>query len=255
LPSGTVLHGVSMQSTFLGAVEATAAFAVFGIGFEAWILPLLDPDEELPYDTIFDNVVPKDSADDTLDLDTASLDAGNFWEPGQIDWNSVFDVGLRPQRLFHQSSILTLANSALIVWQDNQTPFLVKYWPGGQMNWRFRRSVRVSQPSVLVFAVANPSMDQKRTTDLVLAEDDIPQVKYMSSVLELALIETLGLAAGGVIAWQAATDLITKHVDPDFFEDGALGTLQTIAFNCQGEVVIDHSVTGTMEVATLTTGR
>lgn len=256
LPSDTVVHGVSMKSTFLGATEAAASAAVFGIAFESWVLPLLDPDAGLAYDTLWDNLVPKDSSSDVLDLDTGGIDTGNFWEPGQADWGAVFDVGLRPQRLFHERSLITLANGALIVWQDNQTPFVLKFWPGGQLNWRFRRSFRVRQPSALLFGVSSPSMDDKTTTQTVLSEAQIPQVKYMRSVLERALMNVLGLVeAGAETPWEEASVLIKEHVDPNFFEASGLGTLATTAWNVQGEARINHSVVGDLKVGRLTTGR
>ena len=260
LPSDSVVHGVSLKSTFLGATEAAAAPAVFAIGFEGWILPILDPDDgSKTYETIFDNLVPKDVANaaSVLDLDTAAADATPFFEPGEIDWTNILDVGLRPRRIFHETSIVTLANGALIVWQDNQTPFVLKYWPGGQMNFRSRKSFRVTQPSVLTFAIASPSMDATTTTiQAILNEKQLPMLKYAGDALEDALRHTLGIIeAGAETPYSDAATMLTTHLDPAFFEESGLDTLASIAWNWQGELQVDHSVTGTLKLDRIDGGR
>ncbi len=256
LPSDTVVHGINIKSTFLGANEASVAPSVFGVAFEGWVLPLLDPDAGLAYDVLWDNLVPKDSDVDTLDLDTQATDTTNFWEPGEIDMSAVFDVGLRPRRLVHQHSFITLANGALIVWQDNQTPFLLKYWPGGAFNWSSRAGFRVNQPSAVVFAVSSPNMDDVQEIPTVLSEAQIPQVKYMGDVLERALMDQLGLTESGAESpWEEASVVLKEHLDPNVYEPASFGVMQSIAWNSHGEAMIDHSVTGRLKLGTVTTGR
>ncbi len=166
-------------------------------------------------------------------------------------------MGLQPVRLFHDHSYITLANGALIVWQDNQTPFVLKYWPGGNMPYRFRRNLRITQPSVLVMGVASPNLDSKTSTEpTVLTEAELPQVKYMGDVLKRALMNVLGLTeAGAETPWVEASVLLRKQLDPALFEASALGTLATVAWNVTGEAEIDMSVVGELELGSVDTGR
>ncbi len=257
LPSDTVVHGVEVKSTFAGSVEAATFASVFAVAFEMWILPILDPDAALPVDTIWDNLVPKDTVATTIDLDTAAIDVNNFFEPGEVDMSAIYDIGLRPQRVYHQHGYLTLANSALIVWQDSQSPFLLKFWPGGSLNFRLKRSFKVRQPSVLALAIASPAMGTKTSVaPSVLTEAQLPQVKYMRDVVQRGLMSSLGLVeAGAETPWEDAAALIKTHLDPSVYEQASLGTLQTAAWNYQGEASVDHSVTGEFRLNRLTTGR
>jgi len=257
LPSGTVLHGMNVKSNFLGSAESATVVNVFGIAFEIWILPILDPDAGLSYQTIWDNLVPKDqSAGGLLDLDTAAADVTPFWEPGEIDWTSVWDIGLQPRRLFHTHSYITLANGALIVWQDNQSTFLLKYWPGGSMPYRMKRNFRITQPSVLVMACSSPNLDVTTTTEpTVLTESELPQVKYMGDVLKRALMQKLGLTeAGAETPWIEAATLLSKQLDPALFEFGS-GIATTTLWNVTGEAEVDMSVEGELQIGSLSTGR
>lgn len=256
LPSDTVVHRVNVKGSFVGATEAATAFNAFGVAFECWLLPLLDPDAGLTYEAIWDNLVPKDTDVEVLDLDTAAADTNPFWEPGELDMGRIMDVGLRPRKLFHEHAYITIANGAVIVWQDNQTPFVLKYWPGGTMGFSLRRGFRVKQPSVLVCAIASPNInDTTATPPTVLSEAQIPQTKYMGDVLKRALMHQLGVVeAGAETPWEEASAVLRKHLVPDVFE-GLADAFAGASWNWSGEAMIDHSVTGTLGVKSIDGGR
>ncbi len=102
LPSDSVVHDIRAKVHLIGNSPGVAWGLAHMYAIEGWILPVLDPDVGDDYDDIWDALVPKDTDVQTLDLDTAALDTSGFYEPGEADWSSLFDVGLRPERLYHR---------------------------------------------------------------------------------------------------------------------------------------------------------
>ena len=135
-----------------------------------------------------------------------ALDTSPFFEPGEADWTAVFDVGLRPERIYHRDRLLTIVNGSVFTYQDNQSPFNVEWRAGDSFSIHIGKRLRVRQPSVLVFAVAAPSMDDTTVTiQAALAENEWPQVKYMSHILERAMLHVLGVVeAGAETPWEEA---------------------------------------------------
>lgn len=255
LPSGTIVHDIMVDLSFIGTVEAVSFAAAFMVGFEAWVLPMLDPEGNVSYDTMWDALVPKDSDVEQLDMDTGAADTTPFFEPGEIDLSAIFDVGLRPHRLFHHHRLITIANGAVSSWQDNQSVFLPKYWPGGTMRWRRRKPIRVNQPSVLVMAVAAPNLDDTVTTNFRLKEGQIVRLKYMKYELERAFMHVLQLTeAGAETPWEEATALLMEHLDPDIYEQLA-DSMIAASWNVWGEAHIDHSVVGEIGITRVDSGR
>ncbi len=261
LPSDSVIHDIKVRCSLvmedLAGVANLAMAQVVAYGVEGWILPVLDPDNQLSYDQLWDWLVPKDSDVETLDLDTGGTDTSPFYEPGEVALSMIFDVGLQPERVYHRHRICTAPRNALMVFQDNQTPFAPKWIAGDSFDIHIRRRLRVNQPSCLVFAVALPlGDDTDATAPVFLSEAQWPQVKYIDHVLERAMLHTLGLVeAGAETPFEEATALLKAHLDPDVYEteDGAFAILSdwTIA----GEAVIDHSVVGDLPKHAISTGR
>ena len=255
LPSETVVHDIHVSLSFNNQL-AKALNEVTGFAIAAWILPVTDPDAEETYDAVLDRLVSKDTDVETMDLDTGAADTSPFWEPGEIDLQALFDVGVQPRRIYHKSVLLSIARGSIFTFQDNQTPFAIQYLGGGSMAIRIRRRMRVSQPSVLVFAVSNPAMDDT-TTDLPksLAEAAWHQIKYIRHVLERAVLHVLGVVeAGAETPWEEATALVKSYLDPDIYEqDGGAFISDTI--NIRGQAIFDLSVVGTLGRTAITTGR
>lgn len=255
LPSDTVIHDIRARVSLVSdAFMAMGKIVPYAI--EGWILPVLDPDSGITYDTLWDTLVPKDTDVQTMDLDTGAADATPFYEPGEADWTSLFDVGLRPERLYHRHRFITATSRGVIIMKDSETPFLPLFVPGDDFVIHIGRRLRVRQPSALVFAAAMPSTDDTTSTlQGILGETEWPQVKYMSHVLERALLHVLGVVeAGAETPWEEATALLQKHLDPDVFEElAAKFTAANIDFFV--EAMIDHSVVGALGKAALTTGR
>lgn len=244
LPSDSVLHRVSgrisVQAAAARSIDSAAAYAVAG-----YILPILDPDAAISIDTLWDTLVPKDTDTQAIDLDTAGADDTPFYEPGESDWSDLLDVGLRPTKIFQREVLMTVASHALAINRDPATPFLYEWYPGDHFKLDVTKGYRISQPSMVVFAFASPSLDDHSATVPVgPLEGEWPRIKYAGQMLEQALMDLFGLSeAAGDEPWQGATDLLEKHLMPDIYEQSADFFLGG-SLKCVGKAVIDHSVAG-----------
>ncbi len=254
LPSDSVIHDIKVKIQLVGtATNVQDKASMYAV--EGWILPVLDPDAASTYNVIWDALVPKDVDVQTMDLDTGGSDTTPFYEPGEADWTALFDVGLRPERVYHRHQLITLAKS-LFTFQDNQTPFLINYLPGDTLAIHIRKRFRVRQPSVLVFGIAVPTLDDTTSADdAALSEPQWGQIKYVGHVLERAMLHVLGVVeAGAETPWEEATALLQAHLDPDIVEQDA-GAFALQNFDVFTEAIIDHSVVGELPKQAITTGR
>lgn len=258
LPSDTVVHSISFKGGILPDTpgQENASDIVTRYALESWVLPIDDPDASADFDDVWDSLVPKDTDVQTLDLDAESADTQMFYEPGEIDWQAVFDVGVRPRRLWHHHKTLSINNTMGMKFVDSQTPFEPKWQPGDEFGFKLKRGFRVEQPSVILIAAGVPASDDTITTvEAPLAENEWPRVKYLGDVLVFALHEVLGLTEGGAeTPFEEAADLLQRHLDPDVLEVTS-GFYTANGLECYGEMVVDHSVVGTLKLDRVTTGR
>ena len=258
LPSDSVIHDIRMKFSVVPASNnqeiGPSGAAMYAI--EAWIVPVFDPDSPSTYDVLWDTLVPKDTDVQTLDLDTGSADTSVFYEPGEMMWEALFDVGVRPERIYHRHKLVTYENTLGMRFVDSQTPFEPKWTVGDRFQFHDRKRYRVRQPSVLLVACGIPSLDD--TTGTVassLAENSWARVKYLGDVLKQALMDVLGLVESTAeTPWEEATDLVQEHVDPDVYESDA-GSYSPETMKFFAEMTVDHSVVGTLGVVQVTTGR
>lgn len=258
LPSDTVINSISLRGGVVPDVAGVelASNVVTMYALEAWILPIDDPDATANFNDVWDSLVPKDTDVQTLDLDAEEVDTQIFYEPGEVDWNAVFDVGIRPYRLWHHHRTLSINNTMGMKFVDSQTPFEPKWQPGDEFSFRRKRPIRISQPSVLLIGAGVPASDDTTSTgESPLAENEWPRVKYLGDTLILALQEVLGLTeTGAETPWEEAADVLQRHLDPDVFEADA-GFFDAAAIRMYAEMVVDHSVVGTLSLRSVDTGR
>jgi len=253
LPSGSrVNHIRARMSCEASAAQTMNLQCLYMV--EGWILPVLDPDAGAQMDTIFDQLVPKDTDTDTLDLDTGAAASGSFYEPGEHDWSELIDVGLQPERIFQRKRLLSFANNPIgfhITSGD-----AVKWWPSDAWALDIKKNFFVRQPSLLVFAFANPPLlDTTGTLPTVLAENEWTRFKYVTDFLHQAIIELIGLTESGAeTPYDEMTTLIKKWMDPDVYE-GTPGSFTPVTWRPVWDAGIDVSVEGTMGSATLSSGR
>lgn len=257
LPQGSVVHDIrgSVEYQIAGGTLQPMLRA-FMIGIEGWILPVQDPDLGENFGDTFNRLVPKDTDVETIDEDTGALDTTPFWEIGEPDLTQIFDVGLRPRKVWGSYNTLTAATTRGVIVQDTETPFLFNWMPLARTRIRKRRSYRVSQPSVLVFAVGAAAGDDTTTTlEKALEENEWNRVMYIKDVLHEALRSFYGLTeAGAETPWEEAVTLIKQILEPDVFEETA-ATFSSANWEVITEMKFDYSVVGELQQAMLTSGR
>ena len=255
LPAGSRLNGLTAD-IHVWEVDALAQRNVFMYALEGWILPVHDPDSGSTMDTLFDQLVPKDTDVEVLDSDTGASDTSPFFEPGEPDVTQLFDIGLRPERVFHRNEMLSYAKGPLVRWQETETPFARLWCAGDTFQVRIKKNYRVQNPSILVFAFASPSLDDTSSTiPAVLAENEWPRVQYIGEYMQQAMMHMLGLTeAGAETPWVEMSALVLKHLEPDVFETVG-GDFATATWHVAANAKIDHSVEGRMADSILSTGR
>ncbi len=255
LPSGSIVTRVR------GVVKLNNSTALTlsqggAVALEGWILPVEDPDSVATMNSLWDSHVPKDTGANLLDLDADAADASPFYEPGQIVWESLINIGLQPRRILHRHHIVSPLD-AILLRQDEETPFLEEYFAGFAERIDIRRSIRVQVPSLCVFAVAVPDTLQTSATTPIaaLAEEDWGRIKYIDHVLDMAMMDLLGLVeTGAETPWEEASSLLRRYLDPNLLETNA-GTFVGTSWGAFGELVFDVVVPGRMPTRVLTGGR
>jgi len=263
LPNGSIVTDVRAKLHYICGTVASGPnqFPIVSasvIAVEGYVLPVFDPDAVVSFDTLWDNLVPKDTDVDVIDIDTGATDTTSFMEPGEAAFANLFDVGVRPRRVYHHHKILTAMNSSVHTFQNIATPAdLGRYTPGGSLNLQLTRPMRVNQPSVLLFGFGVPLMDDTTATQTnILTEAQWSQVKYMEHTLERALLHQFGVfEAGAETPWEEASALLRAHLNPDVFEDVGNMWLTAGEYQVYGEASITHLVTGRMDIKTVSTGR
>ena len=251
LPSDTVINRIQADVSVVGENIKDATVALW-YAMRGYILPVHDPDATLNFDTLWDQLVPKDTDTQTIDLDTVAVDTSPFFDVGLADWTKLLDIGLRPRRIYNRERMMTIMTHAQLRFQDNVTPFLPRWVAGDAVKIDLRQRMYVRQPSVLVFGVASPSVGGTTSSvQSALTEVKWGQVKFMGDTLKRGLMSLIGLTeAGAETPWDEAVDLLQEHLDPDPFELTA-GRWGADTWNVFTRAMIDHSVRGEIGVTTV----
>jgi len=263
LPSGSIVDDVRVKLDYVCGTVGSGAnqFPITtagAIAVEGYVLPVFDPDSGASFESLWDTLVPKDTDTDVIDLDTVAADLTSFWEPGEMAMANLFEIGVRPKRVFHHHKILTAVRDSVHTHQAIAVPADVgRYTPGGSLQIHLNRPMRVVQPSALVFSFGVPFMDDTSATGpTILGEAQWAQVKYMKHTLERAILHQLGVfEAGAETPWEEASALLRAHLNPDVFENVANQFHTSGEYAVFGEASIRHRVTGELEIGTISTGR
>jgi len=256
LPSDSVIHDIRFDIHLRGAggVEVNV-LSIIPWAVEAWLLPVLDPDAGASVDAVWDTLVPKDTDVATMDLDTGSAVGNTFYEAGEANWNALFDVGLRAERLYHRHGVITALNNATGLQRDPEDPWNFEYYPTERIRGKIGKRLRVRQPTLLAVGVASPSGDDTTTSvETVLGADEWGRAKYLRDLLTYAMHHVLGLGSASNTPWDDATELLQKWLDPDVYEETA-GSFANNVWNVYAEMVVDFSVVGELALSSVSSGR
>lgn len=252
LPSDCRLLDVWMNWHFVGPqtdIEDAVMYAITG-----YVLPVTDPDAGGTFDTIWDQQVPKDldrGAGSGLDLDGASIDTTNEFEPGEFDAQELLNLGRQPEQIFRRRKMVSFATSPH-AFRDG-TPDT--YRPLDDFKTHLRKNYRVANPSIVAFGVSSPMLTDTLATPLLpLAETEWPQIKYAQVMLHNALMDLMGLIeVGAETPFEDAAILLDNFIEPDVEEDD-VGRWAQADWGVFCDAVFHISVPGDMGEITLSSG-
>lgn len=221
IPQDGILESVEMNVRLISEATIPWDQAVY-FGVSGYVLPVLDPDTGITQDVLWDNQVPKDNGigSDSIDLNTASTSAIPEMEPGLPNLAQIFDVGRAPHRLYKHEQMITLPDSPIGVFDASPD----SYYATKILNIRLQPNIRVSGPSVVIFGLSNPLLNNMTTAKPQTFPDEKGWVRlqYLQNVLELAFRHAVGLTESGAeTPWEEAAALIRDVLEPTIHEETA----------------------------------
>lgn len=247
IPSGGVLNNVHLNVHVIGPEGVPFQSAVM-YGVSAFVVMLPDPDTEVTYDTVWDNLIPKDVAASSgvFDLDPDTLDGTAEFEMGELDFSGIFDMTtLAPREIFQRRKMLTIAGGqASYLSIDSAAD---SWTPADRFATKISRSVRVAAPSAFMLGFSSPGMNvTTATVSKTPKETEWAWLQYLEMGLEQAFIHLLGLVeAGAETPWVEAGTFIASLLEEAAFENVA-ASFHPATFRVFTTATIDLSVPGTM---------
>ncbi len=249
VPAGCILQGFTGKAQLIGASarlerEVAAGYAMAGVMIE-----LNDPDTADVYDDWWDRFVVKYTDVDTIDLDTLTVDTSPFWEPGEANFQELYDMGDTPRRLFTRKKLMTFADPGSGGFRtiDEVTPFEPIWIPSDSFTFSGGKGIRTRKPSVVMIGVAAPAFDDTFVATPHLLEAEWGRIQYIEATLEDALIDQLGLDEAGANApYTDASVLLRKYLAPNILEVTS-GAFSATAFNVFMELEFRVLVPGKMD--------
>lgn len=248
VPPGGTFQGVDIELHCHG-VETTINKALL-VGIDAYAIPMEDLDGALNYDQLWDKLVTKTSEDvDTLDLDTASTDTDPDFEPGELDWNEVYQFGEAPERLYKFRKLFTAAN---YIGSLGATGGFTHFLPGMVKNIKVRSGGTAKVTTAIMFALSSPVLDRTTTTATAPGtEVEMLQLQLLKRTAEMAIYQLIGLTeAGAETPYLDAAEFIDKTLAPDIFEESS-SDFVTTTWNVTAKSTFRMSVPGELSVGTL----
>lgn len=249
LPKNSVLTKINCKVDLVSKSLAIEREEAIMYAAAAYLIELDDPDTGDTYDDIWDRFVPKWTDTDAIDFDTAGVAAAPFWEPGEADFESFFDMGDIPQRLYMKRRMLNFADpgSGGIRFQPSETPFEPQWIAGDSFTFKLNKQIRIRKPSVMILALASPGLGDTTTARVHLTEFEWGDIQYVEQTLERALMHQQGkFEAGAETPYEEASAVLRKHLAPDVFEQTA-ATFITEQMVGYFYMQFEHTVPGTMD--------
>ena len=175
-------------------------------------MPIPDPDTTVTPDTLWDEMIPKDTAvgSGVLDMDTQTADTTPEFELGELDVTDFAEVGMRPVEMFNRRKMVSFASAPIGFHLDPETPFTdMFYIPTDFYKARSRKGAFIQYPSYMMMAVSQP--DYAATTNTwpaLQSTAEWMQMRYISETL--------------MDMWKSLTALVTSGTQESAFEAAVL---------------------------------
>ena len=220
IPAGGFLNGINMDFHVIGGETPLLNMSMFGV--TGYILPILDPDNEINIDSIWDLQVPKSddmlftAASDSLDTDLAtSAVTTPDVDPGELSENWI-DVSRNPKKIVSRREWVSFASSPTGFEGGAENIFR----PTARFRIKTSRRYRVEVASYAMIALSSPALTETTTTvELSMSEQEWVMLQYMSFTLEQAWTQMIGLTeTGAETPWADALQLVERILQPDLLE-------------------------------------
>lgn len=221
IPSESVLKSYWLEQHIIYGVPIDVVTMTM-YGTTGHLLPYLDPDTPLSFETMWDTQVPKDSdlASGVFEHDTApgAPDSTPEWEPGQPSPAGIMGMSTAPTEVMRRRKRISFANTKN--WADVATDV---FMPSDFYVAQSNRSRRVEMDSALLFGTSNPELvDTTATEPTTLSLQNLSFIKYVDMTLRMAFMELLGLTeAGAETPWTEAAAAIQLYTETSLFEETA----------------------------------
>lgn len=251
MPEGTVLHRVWLNQHIIGSEETGIhkANIFFSAGF---VVPVPEPDSALSIDTLWDNIVPKDSALSvgSEDRDTETLDASGLYEMGLVNPSEIIDGGTQLRRFFKRKSFMTAVTSKLLVPASTVAAFV--WFPHDNYKVEMAPKIRASVPSMAMIGSGTPLLTSTTSTvPTSPTSQEWSTIRFIEEALRNAFIHLLNFVESGAESpYDTIAAIIADVLEPTVHEEtaGAFESGTTAVFT---EATWDFSVEGTFEQQTL----
>lgn len=245
LPAGGVLNNIHLETHVIGPETVEFLQAVM-YGLSGFVVPVLDPDDQIVVNTLWDNLIPKDvdHAAGVFDIDTSAADATPEFEMGEPDWTGVMDLAaMNPVQIFRRRKMITVATSMANYATVSAAPDL--WTPTDIIKSKIGRKVRVATPSMVMLGFSSPSLDETTTGETNTPEEaQWTLLQYLEITLEQAFINLIGnIEAGAESPWEDASGFIAGLIEDDAFEETA-GSFAPVSWVVFTGATFDISVPG-----------
>lgn len=251
LPGGAVVNNAWLDLSLMFAdvdVKSALLYSLFG-----YIVPILDLDAGTTPDTIWDNQVPKDSADDTadvLDIDRHTAIDDPVIELGDINVNAMLDFQDGPRQTFKREKILTFPKSP----SGFKAGTPDTYYATDVIRAKMSSTYRVNVPSYYMIGLGVATgVDTATAFPVLNTRGEWSQLAYMKDALVDAMKALTGLVATGT--QESTTEAMVlihsflEHVIESNTDSWGTGLVQS-----WGKMTMDITLPGDFDVAQLSGG-
>ncbi len=258
LPNNSSLNNLWMESHIFGPDESSVngqyMYAITG-----YMLPVLDPDTPINHRDLWDAIIPKSQevGSNIFDMDTGAGVSAPDFEIGEIDFESMFDLGVGdPRRFFKRVKRISAAQNATGYTQKDSAADTFK--PTDLLKTKIGKRVKVHEPSVAAIGFSSPEMADTTTVhDATLSEANWIKLQYINQTFDQMLDYLIGLTSEGTgtTPYDEAAALIADYVAPDFYEvAGLAGAWSGVTWQAYTTMTWDISIEGRLNVNTISAG-
>lgn len=251
VPPGGIFGRVSVDLRLHAAEQLAVTALIYGIS--AYAIPITDPDAAVTYDVLWDTQVPKmDNNSLVLDLDAVTSDTTPDIEPGEVDWNEVYDFTSAPNRLYRRTHILDITSGSP---GPMATGGGTHWFPRARHSFTLKGGGKAKVPMAIMIALSIPNLDRTIATIAPSpTEKEWMQLQLLRDTALDALKHLIGLTEPGAeTPFVDAATFLAKLLAPDIHEETA-AEFGAVSLQVLCKTVWDMAVPGTLQVGKLDAG-